>query len=155
MKNQGLMKEQDMENNTVKTSDTITDTPVDTSSGSFSDTPANLNACSSILTTIKEFFIDVGKGFAKFVTVKKILSIIAVGALAVLLLFFESNNQHSELSSKTYFSFQTSDFFTYSGEVGIGESASINPVITSNATVDMYVFIKVEMPAFGSGGLYQ
>lgn len=31
---------------------------------------------------------------------------------------------------------------------------SINPVITSKASMDMYVFIRVEMPIYSSGGLY-
>ena len=44
--------------------------------------------------------------------------------------------------------------FTASGEVGPGESMSVNPVITSDASADMYVFIKVEMPVHGDGGLY-
>lgn len=53
-----------------------------------------------------------------------------------------------------------SEFFVEDGEIGIGETADIDPVITSKASVDMYVFIRVEMPVFGDGegnesGLYE
>lgn len=84
-----------------------------------------------------------------------ILAMTTVVAYAVTTLFFKGETQTSDYSKKTYFQFDGSSFFTASGEVGPGESMSINPVITSNATVDMYVFIRVEMPQYGSSGLYE
>lgn len=75
-------------------------------------------------------------------------------AYAITTLFFKGETQTSEYSKKTYFEFDSSTFFTGSGEVGPGESMSINPAITSESTVDMYVFIRVEMPKIGSSGLY-
>lgn len=83
-----------------------------------------------------------------------ILALTTVVAYAVTTLFFMGEAQTSDYSKKTYFEFDGDGFFTASGEVGPGESMSINPVITSNATVDMYVFIRVEMASYASGGLY-
>ena len=77
-----------------------------------------------------------------------------VVAYAVPTLFFKGETQTSDYSKKTYFEFGSSIFFTASGEVGPGESMSINPVITSNATVDMFVLIRVEMPSYNSGARY-
>ncbi len=73
---------------------------------------------------------------------------------AVTTLFFKGETQTSDYSKKTYFEFDGSTFFTASGEVGPSESMSINPVITSETTVDMFVFIRVEMPSYNDGGLY-
>jgi hypothetical protein len=47
------------------------------------------------------------------------------------------------------------EFFVEDGEIGPSESMSIDPVITSMASVDMYVFIKVEMPRYNDTGLYE
>ncbi len=49
---------------------------------------------------------------------------------AVTTLFFKGETQTSDYSKKTYFDFAGDGFFTASGEVGPGESMSINPVIT-------------------------
>ena len=84
-----------------------------------------------------------------------LLAMTTVVAYAVTTLFFKGETQTSNYSKKTYFEFAGDGFFTASGEVGPGESMSINPVISSNATVDMYVFIRVEMPIFSSAGLYE
>lgn len=83
------------------------------------------------------------------------LAMTTVVAYAVTTLFFKGETQTSDYSKKTYFEFDGSSFFTASGEVGPGESMSINPVITSEATVDMYVFIRVEMPSYNGSGLYE
>ena len=84
-----------------------------------------------------------------------LLAMTTVVAYAITTLFFKGETQTSDYSKKTYFEFDGSGFFTASGEVGLGESMSINPVITSEATVDMYVFIRVEMPGYNSAGLYE
>ena len=84
-----------------------------------------------------------------------LLAMTTVVAYAVTTLFFKGETQTSDYSKKTYFEFDGSSFFTASGEVGPGESMSINPVISSNATVDMYVFIRVEMPGYNGAGLYE
>lgn len=83
------------------------------------------------------------------------LALTTVVAYAVTTLFFKGEPQTSDYSKKTYFQFAGDGFFTASGEVGPGESMSINPVISSNATVDMYVFIRMEMPSYSSAGLYE
>lgn len=83
-----------------------------------------------------------------------ILAMTTVVAYAVTTLFFMGDTQTSDYSKKTYFEFDGDGFFTASGEVGPGESMGIDPVITSNATVDMYVFIRVEMPGYNGAGLY-
>ena len=83
-----------------------------------------------------------------------LLAMTTVVAYAITTLFFKGETQTSDYSKKTYFEFDGDGFFTESGEVGPGESMSINPVITSEATVDMYVFIRVEMPGYNGAGLY-
>ena len=83
-----------------------------------------------------------------------ILAMTTVVAYAVTTLLFMGDTQTSDYSKKTYFQFDGSGFFTQSGEIGPGESMGIDPVITSNATVDMYVFIRVEMPSYNGAGLY-
>lgn len=83
-----------------------------------------------------------------------LFTLTSVVAYAVTTLFFKGETQTSDYSKKTYFEFAGDGFFTASGEVGPGESMSINPVITSEATVDMYVFIRVEMPEYNRGALY-
>ena len=82
------------------------------------------------------------------------LALTTVVAYAMTTLFFKGETQTSDYSKKTYFEFDGSSFFTASGEVGPGESMSINPVITSEATVDMFVFIRVEIPGYNGAGLY-
>ncbi len=67
-------------------------------------------------------------------------------AYAVSQLFFNRSTQTSDYEKKTYFEFSISNVFTESGAIGSGESKTINPVITSDATEDMYVVIRVEMP---------
>ena len=43
---------------------------------------------------------------------------------------------------------------TSAGEVGPGDSVSVNPVVTNSATEDMYVFVKIQMPEWDSSPLY-
>lgn len=50
---------------------------------------------------------------------------------------------------------ECSEIFTTSSEVGPRETFSINPSITYEALLDMYVFMRVEMPIYSSGGLYE
>lgn len=80
---------------------------------------------------------------------------LSVVAYAVTSLFFASPTQTSEYEKRTYFEFVMNDVFTSSGEVGPGESMAVNPTLSSNASVDMYCFIRVEMPAYGESGLYE
>ena len=95
------------------------------------------------------------KRFATTLITLAFLMTTAVVAYAITTLFFKGETQTSDYSKKTYFEFDGDGFFTESGEVGPGESMSINPVITSEATVDMYVFIRVEMPGYNGAGLYE
>lgn len=83
-----------------------------------------------------------------------LLATTTVVAYAITTLFFKGESQTSDYSKKTYFEITSSEFFTASGEIGLGESMSINPVITSDAIENMYVFIRVEMPAYTDTGLY-
>ena len=68
--------------------------------------------------------------------------------------FISTETQTSSFIKREYFEMSGSEFFVEDGEIGIGESTGINPVITSKASVDMYMFIRVEMPVFEDGGLY-
>ena len=98
-------------------------------------------------------FKTMKRSTAVIVSLLTILAL-SVVAYAVTSLFFSSPTQTSEYEKRTYFEFVMNDVFTASGEVGPGESMSVNPEITSDASTDMYVFIRVEMPTFGESGLY-
>ena len=78
----------------------------------------------------------------------------AVVAYAVIN-YITTEMQTSVFTKKEYFDISGSQFFTAEGDIGPGESMSVNPIITSESSVDMYVFIRVEMPVYNSGeGLY-
>lgn len=68
--------------------------------------------------------------------------------------FISTEPQTSNFIKREYFEMSGSEFFVEDGEIGPGESRGIDPVITSVASVDMYVFIRVEMPVFDEAGLY-
>lgn len=72
-----------------------------------------------------------------------------------LVTYITTKTQTSSFTKKEYFEMSDSEIFATSSEVGPGETVSINPVITSESSVDMYVFIKVEMPGYNGGGLYR
>ena len=90
------------------------------------------------------------------VVIVAILTILALSGItyAITSLFFKSPTQTSDYTQGVYFEFDMSDAFVDSGEVKIGESMSINPVISSNSSVDMYAFIRVDMPVYNDAGLY-
>lgn len=73
-------------------------------------------------------------------------------AYAITALFF-TKSQTSEFTKKQIFQFDL-DTGLGSGEVGPGDSFSVNPVISSDATEEMYVFIQIDMPATADGALY-
>ena len=80
---------------------------------------------------------------------------IGIIAFAISNWFSSIGSQTSDFDRKTYFEFTTNSFFTESGEIGPGESKSINPVVTSNSSVDAYVMMRVEMPEVSGSGLYE
>ena len=77
-------------------------------------------------------------------------------AYAITSHFYRSDGERSDFDPGILFRHEMSNVFTEGGEILPGESKSINPVITSGATVDMYAFIRVVMPLAPSGesGLY-
>lgn len=100
----------------------------------------------------------VKKRFAVTLLTLAILSATVMVVYAVIN-FISIEPQTSSFIKKEYFEMTGNDFFVEDGEIGIGDSAGINPVISSKASVDMYVFIRVEMPMFtdaegNDGGLY-
>ena len=91
---------------------------------------------------------------ASIVIIIGILAGMGILAFAISSLFSSIGNQTSNYDKKEYFEFTTSDFFTESGEFGPGESKGINPVVTSNSSVDAYVVMRVTMPVIDDSGLY-
>ena len=77
----------------------------------------------------------------------------AIVAYAVASLFF-TRNETSDFSKKTIFQFNLSTGLT-SAEIGPGDSFSTSPLIYNDATKDMYVFIRVEMPKVEDAGVYE
>ena len=75
-------------------------------------------------------------------------------AYAISSQFSSIGKQTSDYDQKVFFEFTTSDFFTESGEFGPGESKGINPVVTSDSSVDAYVVMRAAMPVVGDSGLY-
>ena len=71
-----------------------------------------------------------------------------------LVTYITTMTQTSSFTKKEYFEMSGSEIFSASSEVGPGETVSINPTITSMSSVDMYVFIRVEMPRYNDTGLY-
>lgn len=71
---------------------------------------------------------------------------------AITNLFF-SQTRTTELSKKIIFQFDL-DIRTCSGEVGPGDSFSVNPVIFNDATKEMYVFVEIQMPESEGPPLY-
>ena len=71
---------------------------------------------------------------------------------AITSLFF-TNSVTSKLSKKTVFQFDLSTDMAAT-EVGPGDSFDVKPVVYSDATEEMYVFIQVDMPTTADGVLY-
>lgn len=79
-----------------------------------------------------------------------ILSITFIGAFTN---YFKFKSERTNFTKKVIFEF---DFSTSIGdvEIGPGESVNINPYVKSNASLPMYVFIRVQMPVVSLGPLY-
>ena len=73
-------------------------------------------------------------------------------AYAITNLFF-TQSRTTEFSKKVIFQFDLG-IGTSTGEVGPGDSVSVNPVVTNSATEDMYVFVKIQMPEWDGSPLY-
>lgn len=71
---------------------------------------------------------------------------------AITSLFF-TNSETSKLSKKMVFRFDLTTEMTET-EVGPGDSFNVKPVVYSDATEEMYVFIQVDMPVIGNEVLY-
>ena len=77
----------------------------------------------------------------------------ALVAYAITSLLF-TQSQTSSFQKKTIFQFNLSTGLT-SAEIGPGDSFSTSPLIYNDATKDMYVFIRVEMPKVEDAGVYK
>ena len=77
---------------------------------------------------------------------------VAIVAYAITNLF-SMKSYTSSFTPKQVFQF---DFNTglNGGEIGPGDSFSVNPFIYNDATEDMYVFIEIEMPLVWTTPLY-
>lgn len=73
-------------------------------------------------------------------------------AYAITNLFF-TQSRTTEFSKKVIFQFDLGIGMS-AGEVGPGDSVSVNPVVTNSATEEMYVFMKIQMPEWDSSPLY-
>ena len=71
---------------------------------------------------------------------------------AITSLFF-TNSETSKLNKKTVFQFNLTTDMSAT-EVGPGDSFDVKPVVYSDATEEMYVFIQVNMPTTVDGALY-
>ena len=93
------------------------------------------------------------KRFATILITLAILMSTGIVAYAVIN-YITTETQTSVFTKKEYFEMECSEVFAETSEVGPGVEVSINPAITSKSSVDIYVFIRVEMPRYSSGGLY-
>ena len=94
---------------------------------------------------MKKRIISLGWGIGIFMAMVMV-------SYAVTNLFF-TKSQTSDFSKKKIFQFDL-DTGLSSGEVGPGDSFSVSPVIFNEATEEMYVFIKIDMPETEDGTLY-
>ena len=97
------------------------------------------------------------------ITKRQLIIIAAVVALLFTIVGYDltprthqSETQESNYNIKEMFTFDMSEVFTGAGDFAPGEYMSVNPVITSGATEDMYAFFRLEMPLApaGDSGLY-
>ena len=72
-----------------------------------------------------------------------------------LVTYITTMTQSSSFTKKEYFEMSGSEIFSELSEVGPRDTVTINPTIASMSSVDMYVFIRVEMPVFNDAGLYE
>ena len=66
---------------------------------------------------------------------------------------FFTSDYTTDLSKKQIFQFDLNTGAS-NGEVGPGDSFDISPVIFNDATEEMYVFVKIQMPEWNESPLY-
>ena len=74
---------------------------------------------------------------------------------AASMFFANSEMQTSNYLFKHVFKMDVNGFFSEAGDFTPGQSKSINPIVTLDATMDGFIVIVVEMPKFNRGGLYE
>ena len=82
-----------------------------------------------------------------------IISILSITFICAFTNYFKFKSERTNIAKKVIFEF---DFSTSIGdvEIGPGDSININPYVKSNASLPMYVFIRVQMPVVSLGPLY-
>lgn len=83
-----------------------------------------------------------------------VLLLVIIIGVAALTEFFTSASFTSELEKKTFFQIVFDAEFP-SAEVGPGDGVAVSPVVTSDATENMYVVIVVDMPVFEGSPIYE
>lgn len=94
---------------------------------------------------MKKRIVAIGSSIGAFMAV-------AIVAYAITNLFFTSDYT-TDLSKKQIFQFDLNTGAS-NGEVGPGDSFDISPVIFNDATEEMYVFVKIQMPEWNESPLY-
>ena len=83
-----------------------------------------------------------------------VLFLVVIIGVAALTEFFTSASATSEFEKKTFFQIVFDAEFP-SAEVGPGDGVAVSPVVTSDATENMYVVIVVDMPVFEGSPIYE
>ena len=83
-----------------------------------------------------------------------VLFLVVIIGVAALTEFFTSASATSEFEKKTFFQIVFNAEFP-SAEVGPGDGVAVSPVVTSDATENMYVVIVVDMPVFEGSPIYE
>ena len=83
-----------------------------------------------------------------------VLLLVVIIGVAALTEFFTSASATSEFEKKTFFQIVFDAEFP-SSEVGPGDEVAVSPVVTSDATENMYVVIVVDMPVFEGSPIYE
>ena len=83
-----------------------------------------------------------------------VLFLVVIIGVAALTEFFTSASATSEFEKKTFFQIVFDAEFP-SSEVGPGDEVAVSPVVTSDATENMYVVIVVDMPVFEGSPIYE
>ena len=90
---------------------------------------------------------------SRIIAVVIVVLILTVGAYAAIT-HFTSKSATSKFTKGEIFEINLSSGFT-AAELLPGDSVDVNPVITNDATSDMYVFIEVETPVVGTDSIYE
>ena len=80
---------------------------------------------------------------------------IPIIAYAASRLMANTDSQTIHIGHENYVKITPSKFFPAEAKLKPGDSFSINPTLTNDGSVDMYMFMRAEMPVYSNSGLFE